>query len=596
MALIFDQAAISRVQQASDIVEVVGEHLNLIKKGREMVGLCPFHEDHRPSLYVNPTKQIFKCFACGAGGDVFKFLQMRENLTFPQAVERLAQRAGIQLIPRAAAPSVGRADDINPNDLARVNDWADRFFQKCLSDPKAKPVTDYLSQRGITDKSIELWHIGYAPSGGDELVAAAKRSGIDERLLIGSGLVVRQSGALTDKFVNRLMFTITDVTGRTVGFGGRTLDGIGAKYVNSPTTALFDKSNCLYGLNLARLAVGKSGVAVVVEGYTDVIMAHQFGFDNVVATLGTSLTQGHARMLKRYAKSITLIFDSDTAGVTAANRALELCLAQQIDIKVTSVPQGKDPCDFLLAEGAEAFAEVLSCAVDVFKFKWDRLLSTFSADDTISGRKAAVDEFIQSVATAMLSGNIGAIERGIIINRLAAIISIDAASINTQLNRRLRAAKRAESYNTEKRKVYTADLGRGLFAAAQREVIEVLLNEPALFEVVQKKVNPRDFDVPALRQAAEALFSIIAENPNPQITQILACVEEPQLAGAIVRMQQTGQEKGNYRKRLDDALAVFARQKTFDAKQPPGKKQEKIDIKQLAERAQKGNPHTLGMT
>jgi DNA primase len=596
MALIFDQAAISRVQQASDIVEVVSEHLNLVKKGREMVGLCPFHEDHRPSLYVNPTKQIFKCFACGAGGDVFKFLQMRENLTFPQAVERLAQRAGIQLIPRATAASAGRADDINPNDLARVNDWADRFFQKSLSDPKAKPVTDYLSQRRITDKSIELWHIGYAPARGDELIDAAKRSGIDERLLVGSGLVVRQSGALTDKFVNRLMFTINDVTGRTVGFGGRTLDGIGAKYINSPTTVLFDKSNCLYGLNHARHVIGKSSVAVVVEGYTDVIMAHQFGFDNVVATLGTSLTQGHARMLKRYAKSITLIFDSDTAGITAANRALELCLAQRIDIKVTSVPQGKDPCDFLLAEGADAFTEVLSRAVDVFQFKWERLLSTFSADDTISGRKAAVDEFLQSIAAAMLSGNIGAIERGIIINRLAGIISVDADSINTQLNRRLRAAKRAESYNAEKQKVFNADLGRGLFAAAQREIIEVLLNEPVLFEFVQKKVSPRDFDVPALRQAAEAVFNVIAENPNPQITQVLARIEEPQLASTVVRMQQTGQEKGNYRKRLDDALVVFAGNKTNEGRNTNNKEQEKIDIKQLAEKARKGNPHTLGMT
>ncbi len=596
MALIFDQAAISRVQQASDIVEVVSEHLNLVKKGREMVGLCPFHEDHRPSLYVNPTKQIFKCFACGAGGDVFKFLQMRENLSFPQAVERLAQRAGIQLKPRTTAPSADRADDVNPNDLARVNAWADKFYQKNLNDPKAQYVTDYLSQRGITDKSIRLWHIGYAPAGGSELVAAAKRSRIDEQLLIAAGLVMRQGGQLSDKFVNRLMFTITDVTGRTIGFGGRTLDGIGAKYVNSPTTALFDKSNCLYGLNHARLAIGKSGVAVVVEGYTDVIMAHQFGFDNVVATLGTSLTQGHARMLKRYAKSIMLIFDSDTAGITAANRALELCLAQQIDIKVTSVPEGKDPCDFILAEGAEAFAKVLSEAVDVFEFKWNRLLGTFTADDTISGRKAAVDEFIQSIATAMLSGNIGAIERGIIINRLAGIISIDAASINTQLNRRLRAARRTKSYDTEKQKVFNADLGRGLFAAAQREIIEVLLNEPALFEIVQKKVSPRDFDVPALKQAAEAVFNTIAENPNPQITQVLACIEEPQIGSAIVRMQQTGQEKGNFQKRLNDALAVFARHKPDDTKQPTGKKQEKIDIEQLTEKARKGNPHTLGMT
>ncbi len=596
MALIFDQAAISRIQQASDIVEVVGEHLNLVKKGREMVGLCPFHEDHKPSFYVNPTKQIFKCFACGAGGDVFKFLQMRENLTFAQSVERLAQRAGIQLKPRTTAPSPGRPDDISPNDLARVNTWADKFFQKNLHEEKARNVTDYLSQRGITGESIELWHIGFAPAGGAELVAAAKRSRIDEQLLTGSGLAVRQGGALTDKFVNRLMFTITDVTGRVVGFGGRTLDGVGAKYVNSPTTALFDKSNCLYGLDRARHAIGSSGTAVVVEGYTDVIMAHQFGFNNVVATLGTSLTQGHARMLKRYAKSITVFFDSDTAGIAAANRALELCLAQQIDIRVTSVPQGKDPCDFLLAEGADAFTQVLAEAVDVFEFKWNRLQSSFSADHTIAGRKAAVNEFIQSIATAMQSGNIGAIERGIIVNRLAGIVRIDAASINIQLNQRLRAARRTQTYHLKNQKVFKIDLGQGLFAAAQLEIIEVLLNEPAMFEIVRQKVGPQDFDVPALKQAAQAIFDTLADNHQAPIAQVLARVEEPELGSAIVSMQQTGQEKGNFKKRLDDALAAFERHRPDGTNRPMDAKQQKIDIKQLAERAQKGNPHTLGMT
>lgn len=590
MALIFDQAAISRVQQSCDIVEVVGEHLTLVKKGREMVGLCPFHEDHRPSFNVNPAKQIFKCFACGAGGDVFKFLQMRENLTFPQAVERLAQRAGIELKPARSTPDKTRENELNPNDLARVNAWADKFFQKNLTKENAKSVTDYLSQRGINDKSIKLWHIGYAPAGGDELVKAA-RPRINDQLLIGSGLVVRQGGSLTDKFVNRLMFTITDVTGRVVGFGGRTLDGVGAKYVNSPTTALFDKSNCLYGLQQARLAIGSTGTAIVVEGYTDVIMAHQFGFNNVVATLGTSLTDGHVRMLKRYAKSIIVFFDSDTAGLAAANRALELCLARQIDIKVASVPQGKDPCDYLLAEGAEEFAKVLSQAVDVFEFKWNRLAAGFESDNTISGRKAAVEEFIRSIATAMHSGNIGPIERGIIVNRLAGIIGIDAASINTQLNRLMQAAGRTQNYSRDKQQTAALDLGTGLFAAAQREIIEVLLNEPALFENVKQKVEPRDFDVPVLRTMAEILFDILNSNQHASITDLLARVESPQLSGVIVDMQQAGQEKGNYAKRLDDALAAFEMQRTS---QLPNQK--KVDIKQLAEKAKKGNPHTLGMT
>jgi DNA primase len=586
MALIFDQAAISRVQQASDIVEVVAEHLNLVKKGREMVGLCPFHQDHRPSLFVNPAKQIFKCFACGAGGDVFKFLQMKENLTFAQSVERLAQRAGIEIRPARTTRAPQHRDDVNPNDLARVNTWADKFFRKSLSAEQAAQVRAYLNERGITAESIEKWHIGFAPPGGAELVAAAARSKIDEKLLIGSGLAAGQQGALSDKFVNRLMFTITDVTGRVIGFGGRTLDGLGAKYVNSPTTALFDKSNCLYGLQQARQSIGTSGTVVVVEGYTDVIMTHQFGFDNVVATLGTSLTEGHARMLKRYAKTIILIFDSDTAGLAAANRALELCLARQIDIKVASVPQGKDPCDFLLTVGRDAFADVLNKATDVFEFKWQRLLDTFDADHTIAGRKAAVNEFIQSIATAMHAGNIGPIEKGIIVNRLASIVSVDPAAINDQLNRRLRAAVRQRN---DQRPV-AADMGTGLFAAAQREIIEVLLNEPALFETLTDRISATDFDVPALRQIAQAIFVSLADNPQAEVAQVLSSIEEAELGSAVVSMYEAGRQKGNYRKRLEDALAAFER----CLRQRRGRGPD-VDIKQLGDSAQKGNPHSLGM-
>ena len=596
MALIFDQATISRIQQACDIVEVVGEHLNLVKKGREMVGLCPFHEDHRPSLYVNPTKQIFKCFACGAGGDIFKFLQMRESLTFAQAVERLAQRAGIQIKPRRTTSSKpGQIPDANPNDLARVNTWADKFFRKMLGNENAHHVTEYLTQRGITAESIKTWHIGYAPPGGAELVATAKRSKINENLLSAAGLVVRQGGSLSDKFVNRLMFTITDVTGRVIGFGGRTLDGLGAKYINSPTTALFDKSNCLYGLQQARHAIGSSGNVIVVEGYTDVIMAHQYGFNNVVATLGTSLTEGHARMLKRYAKTIIVIFDSDTAGIAAANRALELCLAQQIDIKVASVGEGKDPCEFLLSWGTDAFTELLSKATDVFEFKWARLLSSFDTDDTIAGRKAAVTEFIQSIATAMGSGNIGAIEKGIIVNRLARIVGTDTAAINSQLNQRLRAAQRTNAYHLKNQKVFSVDLGSGLFAAAQREIIEVLLNEPALFEVVKDKVQPTDFDVSVLRQIADAIFAVLKENLQTSLAQILAEVEEPELSSAIVSMQQAGQEKGNYKKRLDDAITAFEKCLNDLKDRTAETEDSKVDIKDIAEKAQKGNPHSLGM-
>ncbi|MHC4700642.1 MAG: DNA primase, partial [Planctomycetota bacterium] len=312
----FDNSVVLQVQQANDIVEVIGEHVSLKKKGREMVGLCPFHADHRPSMNVSALKQIFKCFACGAGGDVFKFVQMRENLTFPQAIERLAERAGIRLEPRKKARvkrqevedlevQAEPVEDVDPNRLARANAWAAEQFRKNLSDEKmGEYARDYVAQRQIDAESVEKWKIGLATESPDDLARAAMAIKAPMKLMEQAGLVVGQN---RDKFVNRLMFTITDVTGRVIGFGGRTLDDNGAKYMNSPTTVLFDKSNCLYGIEQARHEIVSTGTVGVVEGYTDVIMAHQFGCTNVVATLGTSFTAGHARILQRYGRKVVLI-------------------------------------------------------------------------------------------------------------------------------------------------------------------------------------------------------------------------------------------------------------------------------------------------
>ncbi|MHC4539340.1 MAG: toprim domain-containing protein [Planctomycetota bacterium] len=230
------------------------------------------------------------------------------------------------------------------------------------------------------------------------------------------------------------------MTGRVIGFGGRTLDESGAKYINSPTTVLFDKSNSLYGLEQARHEIVATATAVVVEGYTDCIMAHQFGCGNVVATLGTSLTAGHGRMLRRYAKKVILIFDGDVAGLEAANRALDVCLAQRLDIKLASVPQGKDPCDFLLAAGKEGFEKE---AVDVFQFKWDRLMEKFGKEDTLAGKRVAIEEYLDTIATGLQAGRISEIDLGLRVNQISRIIGLDSRQINAELNRRAEPAAEA---------------------------------------------------------------------------------------------------------------------------------------------------------
>jgi len=600
---IFDNSIVNQVQQANDIVDVIGEHVSLKRKGKEMVGLCPFHDDHRPSLYVNSTKQIFKCFACGAGGDVFKFVQMRENLTFPQAIERLAERVGIKLKRTKPAKAQDQSTDIDPNKLAKVNAWAAKHFQRNLADEqKGKSARNYIAERQITPESVKKWQLGLAIDSRDDLIKAASNRGIPEKLLAQAGLTVGHKGSdsFGDKFVNRLMFPITDVTGRTVGFGGRTLDETGAKYINSPTTPLFDKSNSLYGLQQARHQLVSTGTAIVVEGYTDCIMAHSKGSTNAVATLGTSFTAGHGRILRRYAKKVVLIFDSDTAGIEAANRALEVCLSQRIDIELASVPEGKDPCDFLLSAGKKRFQELVDGAIDVFQFKWNRLTESLGSDGTLIDNKAAIEEFLQTIATSLRAGNLAAIDKGLIVNRLSKIIGLGTKEINAELNKRLRIAQRNAKYNIQNQKVASFDWGQGLSATAQREILEVLLNEPKLFDIVKQKITAEVFDVPILRQIAAILFETLSTERQAPLAAVLAKAESVEVGNAIVELAQRGEEKDNFQSRLTGALDAMQRIQGQRKKRKDGelrtREEERQFIRQVYESTGKENVHNVGMS
>ena len=550
----FDDGLVLRVQQANDIVDVISEHLSLTRKGKEMVGLCPFHDDNRPSLNISTAKQIFKCFACGAGGDVIKFIQMRENLTFRQALERLAARAGIKITPLKR--TAGSADQQDPARLAKMNESAAKLWQKNLSgNDSGKAGRDYIAQRQINDESVKEWLLGFAVDSWDNLAATAKAKGLAESSLEQAGLAVkREDGSCYDKFRNRLMFPIVDVSGRVIGFGGRTLGDDPAKYMNSPATVLFDKSYSLYGLDRARHEIVQSGTVVVVEGYTDVIMAHQFGCKNVVATLGTSLTAGHAKILRRYAKRIVLIFDSDVAGIAAAARAMEICLAERIDIKIASVPPGMDPCDLLLAEGADAFKQIIENGVDVMEFQWNRLVERFEREDNLTDRRTASEEFMRSVATAAAAGNLDAISKGLIINRLARIVGVSAENINAELKRlRPRQANRA-SYAVQNQKVVNINLGSGFGAEAQKEIIEVLLNEPRLFDMARRKTTADSFDVPILKQIWEFIAEILTEAETFSMANLLSRIESVELAQVLTDMADRGSEKGNFKARLKGAL------------------------------------------
>jgi len=557
-----EHGIITRVQRANDIVEIISEHVNLVRKGREMVGLCPFHDDHKPSMYVHPDKQIFKCFACSAGGDVIKFVQMREGLSFMRAVERLAERAGIKITP-VRQQSDEKTSDVDPADVEKINRWAVQHWQKNLADSAVgKNCRDYISQRQIPEKVAADFSLGFAPDKWDDILNAARQKKIPESLLLSSGLIVKnEQGHLYDKFRNRLMFPIFDSSSRVIGFGGRTLGDDPAKYMNSPATVIFDKSNCVYALDKARHEMVSTGTVVIVEGYTDVIMAHRFECKNVVATLGTSLTAGHARLLRRFAKDIVLIFDSDIAGATAAERALEICLGAKIDIRLASVPQGKDPCDYLLAVGADGFRDVIKNAVDVMRYRWEKLAEKFGKSDNLTDRRRATEDFLKTVSTAMSSGAVDAIAQGLIVNRLSRVLQLRPEVIRKEIERRGVSASRAAINSVDNQKVAKVETGAGFGRKAQEEIIEAILNEPRLFESAARKIKADDFADPALRQIWQLLEQTIEPNIEFSLADFLARIESTDISDLVVKMSDNGQDVETLRKRLNGAVNALVEHK-----------------------------------
>ena len=565
MAGKWDYNLISRIQQANDIVEVISEHLNLEKKGKEMVGLCPFHADHKPSMSVSPVKQIFKCFACGAGGDVLKFVQMKENLTFPQTVERLAQRAGIEIEPVRRQMSSSQTGQLDSPKLAKMNTWALKNWSDNLWHPETGAAArKYVNDRGMSEEIARKWQLGFAVDAWDDLTGKAAHKPDAAKYMIQAGLAVeREHGGCYDKFRNRLMFPIVDVTGRVIGFGGRTLGDDPAKYMNSPATVLFDKSHSLYGLDRSREAISQSGTVVVVEGYTDVMMAHQFGIENVVAALGTSLTTGHARILRRYAKRIVLVFDSDVAGKAAANRALEVCLDQKIDVQLAFVPEGKDPCDYLQEAGPEAFRNVIDGAEDVLEFKWKVLNEQLGAGQNLSDRTEAIRQFLQTAAPALQARQMDLISRTVTLGRLSELLGVSVSRIEEQiaaLQKQKRRTQQPDDTNEQVEHFSTAS--ENLVSKAQREILEVLLGRPDCFRQVADRVSVNDFGSDeCTKEVAAALFDILSQDVPLQLSKVYGRLESSQAAGLLTQLQAAAEQKTGLSDQLDGAIAALENRK-----------------------------------
>lgn len=421
------------VLESTDLVDVVGERVALTRKGKDFVGLCPFHNDHKPSFAVSPAKQIFKCWSCGAGGDVIKFVQLSHRVDFREALSILAQKAGIQ-------PEHGATFDNRPaadrEALRRVVAWARTHFQRNLHEPsRGGGALAYARGRGFSDETIRTFSLGFAPVDWDHLLAAARRAGVSPELLHTAGLVATSEGDRTyDRFRNRLIFPICDIQGRPIAFGGRTLGDDNAKYLNSPETPLFSKSRVLFALDLARQAIQSSRQAIVVEGYVDAAMLHQAGFTNAVATLGTAMTDAHAKLLAPYADSIVMCFDGDAAGLKAADRAVEVALRHRIDVRVAVMPDGLDPADCIISRGPDALKSMLQSALGALEFRWNRTVAAYGGGRP-EARRDALEAFIGFVAQASRYGGIDPLEQGLLAGRLSDLLSVPTGVVYELLNR-----------------------------------------------------------------------------------------------------------------------------------------------------------------
>jgi DNA primase len=423
LAAFISEEKISEIQHAVDIVEVIAEVVTLKKTGGNLVGLCPFHSEKTPSFTVSPGKQIFYCFGCGSGGNVFSFVRKHEGLSFVEAVKSVARRCGIEISDHSLTPQQRLA--IRERELLfDVNRDALGFFRNCLNGDSGQIARNYLAKRRISETIIEQFQIGYAPSGWSQLADFLKTKGYDSRIAEKAGLLIpRKSGnGHYDRFRDRIVFPICDIQKRIVGFGGRVLCNELPKYLNSPETPIFNKGRNLYGLQLTKTKCRETESAFLVEGYFDLIALFQHGIENVVATLGTSLTPEHVRVLKGYVRQVVLVFDSDEAGIKAAQRSIGRFMAEGLDARIMLLPKPHDPDSYVFEFGPEAFFSLADNSKQIMAFLIDEAVRRNGL--SVEG-KVRITEELKPILAAVEDQ----VARSLYIQELSERIGVDPAAI-----------------------------------------------------------------------------------------------------------------------------------------------------------------------
>ncbi len=487
---------INKLRDRTNIVDVVSAYVPLHRSGKNFLGLCPFHSEKTPSFTVSPEKNMFYCFGCQIGGDALTFLMKIENLSFPEAVELLAQKLGLTVPEKSPIKGEGEKGL-----YWKLYELACSFFEGMLQSPEGKTARDYLARRGIKEETWRAFRLGYAPSG-NRLTELFKEKEISIPLFLRAGLGTEKDGG-SDLFRQRLIFPIMDLRGRVIAFGGRALDESIPKYLNSGQTPLFEKSRHLYALHIAKRVIPERRTAIVVEGYMDALSAHQFGFKNTVASLGTALTPDQVRLLSRFSKRVILAYDADLAGVRATLRSFELFRSSEMEVRVASLGEHKDPDSLLQSRGAEAFTVSLARSISAFDFAYNKIARAYNWQVPEERRKAVqqILNFISSLSNIL--------EQETYIKRLA----IDAGLREDLLFQEMKRLSKEEPKGSSRAAVSLeeAEIVLKKPPGAEERLLHLLLHYPELLIEFKEEIDPSDFRDPSLGQMLEEMLACLAQ-------------------------------------------------------------------------------------
>lgn len=522
----YSEELIEEVRSANDIVDVVSGYVRLQKKGSTHFGLCPFHNEKSPSFSVSAGKQMYYCFGCGAGGNVITFLMQYESYTFPEALEALADKAGMEL-PKQEMSDRARREADKRTRILEINRVAAKYFYAQLRMEQGKIGMDYLTRRELSPETMKKFGLGYSNKYSDDLYQFLHQQGYEDEILKESGLVtIDEKRGGYDKFWNRVMFPIMDANNRVIGFGGRVMGEGEPKYLNSPETMIFDKSRNLYGLNLAR-ASKKSGI-LLCEGYMDVIALHQAGFDQAVASLGTAFTVGHANLLKRYTKEVYCTFDSDGAGKKAALRAIPVLKEAGISAKVINMKPSKDPDEFIKNYGAQEFQKRIDSAQSSFMFELEVMEQNYNLKDPES--KTA---FYNEIARKILEFE-EELERDNYMEATAEKYQMGFENFRKLVTRLGTKVGMAREPRVLKSGIQEKKKKEDGMKQSQRLMLTWLIEEPGLFEVIRPYIGPEDFTEELYAEAAKEVFQQYEEgklNPAKIISMFTDEEQQREIAG-----------------------------------------------------------------